>query len=118
MSQPFAIKAGLSKIIKSPLSKGKPAPTEPPISKGETAVPAPLSTKVDCCIVVVFINVGASFSIAITLYLAGEDTKLLLSCSFLSIKNVSSSILFLSDEGKLNQILPSSASYQRSIARL
>ena len=37
---------------------------------------------------------------------------------FFSIKNVAISILFLSEEGKANQILPSSASFQRSIAIL
>ena len=52
---------------------------------------------------------GASFSIANTLYLASSSTKLLVSIAFFNIKKVSSSTLFLSDEGKDNQILPSSA---------
>ena len=63
-------------------------------------------------------NGGASFSIAITLYLAVSLTSVLLSCSFLSIKKVSLSILFLSADGKDNQTLPSSALYHLSIARL
>ena len=55
-------------------------------------------------------NLGASFSIAIILYLAGSGTNSLPSCVFLSIKNVSSSTLFLSEDGKDNHVLPSSAS--------
>ena len=54
-------------------------------------------------------NSGASFSIASILYLFKVDIGVLLSCCFFDIKYVSSSTLFLSEEGKDNQILPSSA---------
>jgi len=57
----------------------------------------------------VFKKSGASFSIAIILYLACGSTKLLESAPFLSIKYVSSSTLFLSDEGNDSHKLPSSA---------
>ena len=84
-----------------------------------SAPPLPLS----CCTspmlcLVVFIKSGAWFSIDMILYLAGSLTKLLDSIPFFSIKNVSSSILFLSEDGNANQTEPSSASYQRSIAML
>ena len=56
-----------------------------------------------------FINSGAWFSIAITLYLAsGSNIALLLLWAFFNIKKSSSSILFLSDEGKEIQTLLSS----------
>ena len=65
-----------------------------------------------------FIKSGALLSIAKTLYLAGSTTKLLDSTPFFKIKKVSISTLFLSEDAKDNQIPPSSASYQRSIAIL
>ena len=68
--------------------------------------------------ITVFKNNGASLDIAITLYLAGTDTNSSRSCTFFNSKKVSSSILFLSAEGKLIHTFPSSASYQRSIAIL
>ena len=64
------------------------------------------------------IKSGASFFIAITLYLAGSDIKSSEFKPFFSIKNESSSILFLSEEGKETQTLPSSAFQNLSIAIL
>ena len=61
---------------------------------------------------------GASFDIAITLYLFSPVTKTSESCFFFNIINLSSCILFLSLDGKLNHILSSSALYHLSIARL
>ena len=52
------------------------------------------------------------------LYLAKSVIAILESCAFFNIKKVSKSTLFLSEEGNDNHILPSSAGYQRSIARL
>ena len=66
----------------------------------------------------VLINSGASLDIANILYLLFCDTGSALSIPFFNIKNVSSSTLFLSDEGKLSHILPSLASYILSIAKL
>ena len=87
--------------------------------KNVSSSPAPES----CCTspmlyLVVFIKSGAWFSIDTTLYLAGSLTKLLDSTPFFNTKNVSSSILFLSEDGNANQTEPSPASYQRSIAIL
>ena len=52
------------------------------------------------------------------LYLSPLVTGVELSCPFFNVKKVSKSTLFLSDEGNDNQILPSSAGYQRSKAKL
>ena len=57
----------------------------------------------------IFIKSGASLSIASTLYLTGSTTKSLLSTPFFNAKKVSSSILFLSDDGNDNQTSPSSS---------
>ena len=59
---------------------------------------------------------GASFSIAKTLYL--ELFSIASESPFFKNKLVSISTLFLSEEGNANQILPSSAGYQRSIGKL
>ena len=59
---------------------------------------------------VVLINSGASFSIAIILYLASSVIKEEESGPFFNIKKVSISILFLSVDGKAIHIFPSSAS--------
>ena len=66
----------------------------------------------------VFTKSGASFCIDNILYLAASLTNSLDSIPFFRIKNVSSSTLFLSEEGNASQTPPSSASYQRSIAML
>ena len=58
-------------------------------------------------IVSVDMNLGASFEISKTLYLASSATTSLLSCFFFNSKNVFSEILFLSAEGNDSQILPS-----------
>ena len=58
----------------------------------------------------VFIKSGASFSIAKILYLLLCVTGTVVSLDFFNIKKVSSSTLFLSEEGKESQILPSLAS--------
>ena len=76
----------MSIVPNLPSNSGKPVPPAPPKSKGEAVF---VSIKTGCWRLVVLINSGASFSIAITLYLAGESTKTSVSCSFLSIKNVS-----------------------------
>jgi len=60
-------------------------------------------------LVFVFKKSGASFSIAITLYLALSWTKISVSAAFFNIKKVSSSTLFLSDDGNDSHKLPSSA---------
>jgi len=64
----------------------------------------------DIIVLLIFIKSGASFSMAITLNLAGSSINSFESTPFLSIKNVSISILFLSEEAKDTQMLPSSAS--------
>ena len=67
----------------------------------------------------VLINSGASFSIANILYVVEFSITLAsLSSPFLKYKEVSKSTLFLSEEGNANHRLPSSALYQRSIAKL
>ena len=58
----------------------------------------------------VFIKSGASFSIASILYLLSSSTKSSSAIPFFNIKKVSSSTLFLSEDGKLNQTPPSAAS--------
>ena len=67
-------------------------------------------------IFLVFINSGASFSIDNILYLSLFSIEL--SSPFFKNKVVSISTLFLSEEGNASQIFPSSAWYQRSIAKL
>ena len=87
-------------------------------SRPGTDVAAPSSKKLPHNLFSVLTNKGASFSIANILYLVSVETKTSESCSFLRIKNVSKSTLFLSDDGNVNHILPSSALYHLSIARL
>ena len=95
------------------ISKDVPSGTGMPVSSM-----LPLPSTDPAIFITVFKNNGASLDIAITLYLAGTDTNSSRSCTFFNSKKVSSSILFLSAEGKLIHTFPSSASYQRSIAIL
>ena len=71
------------------------------------AFPFILQDALPAAIVSVDMNLGASFEISNTLYLASSITTSLLSCFFFNNKKVSSEILFLSAEGNDNQILPS-----------
>ena len=75
-----------------------------------------LCVAVPICIFLVLIYSGASFSIPIILcfvmFLVAPESP------FFKNKKVSKSTLFLSEEGNASQILPSSALYQRSIAKL
>ena len=104
--------------------KGKPVLPNIPDCQlpGLPFIPQPaggniISTPPQYCLSVL-INVGALFFIDITLYSISVSTGISVSCCFLRYKTVSSSILFLSEDGNETHTPPSSASYHLSIARL
>ncbi|ANS05167.1 hypothetical protein [uncultured Mediterranean phage] len=82
------------------------------LTPGAKGLVTPAKTVLLLCannLFLVFKNSGASFSIAMILYLALFFTKISESAPFFNIKKVSSSTLFLSDDGNDNHKLPSSA---------
>jgi hypothetical protein len=80
------------------------------ICEKSSAKPAlTLHSAIPIALGVVATKSGTLLDISNILYLQGPIEGLSLSCCFLSIRYVSSSTLFLSDDGKLSQTLPSSA---------